>query len=126
MARSDFPELAKEFISYFTTNKDGAKAYADFKGEYVSNKAAMAEVIPSYAGLGVLGGQNHFEVLNTVADGINMAGGITEYDNTIKQAFNTTVTEYCRGTYDSVDATVDAFVDNVAGSLPNLDYSNFD
>ena len=59
-------------------------------------------------------------------DGINMAGGITEYDNTIKQAFNTTVTEYCRGTYDSVDATVDAFVDNVAGSLPNLDYSNFD
>ncbi len=55
-----------------------------------------------------------------------MAGGITEYDNTIKQAFNTTVTEYCRGTYDSVDATVDAFVDNVAGSLSNLDYSNFD
>ena len=55
-----------------------------------------------------------------------MAGGITEYDNTVKQAFNTTVTEYCRGTYDSVDATVDAFVDNVAGSLPNLDYSNFD
>lgn len=124
--RCNNPELAKEFISYFTTNKDGAKAYADFKGEYVSNKAAMAEVIPSYAGLGVLGGQNHFEVLNTVADGINMAGGITEYDNTIKQAFNTTITEYCRGTYDSVDATIDAFVDNVAGSLPNLDYSNFD
>ena len=80
----------------------------------------------SYAGEGVLGGQNQFEVLNDVAAQIDMAGGITEYDSTIKQAFNDAVTQYCQGAYDSVDATIDGFVDKVAGSLPELDYSDFE
>ena len=55
-----------------------------------------------------------------------MAGGITEYDSIIKQAFNDAVTQYCQGAYDSVDATIDGFVDKVAGSLPELDYSDFE
>lgn len=126
-SRCNNPELAKEFISFFTTNVDGATAYANDKGEYVSNKAAMANVIPNYAGLGVLGGQNHFEVLNVVADGIDMAGGITPYDSTIKTAFNDAVTKYCQGEYDSVDATIDGWVDDVATKLgADVDYSNFD
>ncbi|MDE5575909.1 MAG: ABC transporter substrate-binding protein [Oscillospiraceae bacterium] len=126
--RCNNDDLVKEFMTYFTTDATGAESYARAKGEYVSNQKAMEAVLndASYEGLGVLGGQNHFAVLNTVADGINMAGGITEYDATIKDAFNNAVTEYCRGTYDSVDATIDAFIDNVAGSLPNLDYSDFD
>lgn len=126
-SRCNNPELAKEFISFFTTNVEGATAYANDKGEYVSNKAAMANVIPNYAGLGVLGGQNHFEVLNVVADGIDMAGGITPYDSTIKTAFNDAVTKYCQGEYDSVDATIDGWVDDVATKLgADVDYSNFD
>ena len=80
----------------------------------------------SYTGVGVLGGQNQFETLNVVAENINMAGGITPYDSVIKQAFNDAVTQYCQGNYADVDATVDAFVNNVAGQLPDLDYSNFD
>ncbi|MDE7279639.1 MAG: ABC transporter substrate-binding protein, partial [Oscillospiraceae bacterium] len=126
--RCNNQDLVKEFMTYFTTDAAGAESYARFKGEYVSNQKAMEAVLndADYEGIGVLGGQNHFAVLNTVADGINMAGGITEYDATIKTAFNDAVTEYCRGTYDSVDATIDAFIDNVAGSLPNLDYSDFD
>lgn len=127
-SRCNNPELAKEFISFFTTDTANSRAYAESKGEYVSNKAAMQGILSdgTYAGVGVLGGQNQFEVLNECADGIDMAGGITEYDAAIKQAFNDAVTEYCRGTYDSVDATIDAFVDTVAGQLPNLDYSAFD
>lgn len=124
--RCNNPELAKEFISFFTTNKDGAVAYANDKGEYVSNKAAMAEVIPNYAGLGVLGGQNHFEVLNVVADQIDMAGGITPYDSTIKTAFNDAVTAYCQGTYASADEAIAGWAQNVAAALPDLDYSNFE
>ncbi len=124
--RCNNTDLAKEFISFFTTNTEGATAYANDKGEYVSNKVAMANVIPNYAGLGVLGGQNHFEVLNVVADQIDMAGGITPYDATIKTAFNDAVTAYCQGTYADVDATINGFVDAVAGKLPDLDYTNFD
>jgi hypothetical protein len=124
--RCNNPELAKEFIAFFTTNTEGATAYANDKGEYVSNKAAMANVIPNYAGLGVLGGQNHFEVLNVVADQIDMAGGITPYDSTIKTAFNDAVTAYCQGTYATADEAVAGWAQNVAAALPDLDYSNFE
>ena len=55
-----------------------------------------------------------------------MAGGITPYDSTIKQAFNDAVTQYCQGNYADVDTTIDEFVNSVAASLPDLDYSNFD
>lgn len=126
--RTNNKDLAKEFISFFTTDADTARAYAESKGEYVSNQKAMEGILAdgTYAGEGVLGGQNQFEVLNVVAAGIDMAGGITEYDATIKQAFNDAVTNYCRGDYATVDETIDAFIDNVAGSLPNLDYSDFE
>lgn len=126
--RCNNPELAKEFISFFTVDTETARAYAESKGEYVSNKAAMEGILAdgNYAGEGVLGGQNQFEVLNVVASQIDMAGGITEYDSTIKQAFNDAVTQYCQGAYASADETIDGFIDNVAGSLPELDYSDFE
>lgn len=126
--RCNNDELAKEFITFFTTDTANAESYARVQGEYVSNKVAMQNVLSdsSYEGIGVLGGQNHFKVLNECADSINMSGSITPYDSTVKDAFNDSVTEYCRGTYADVDATVDAFVDKVAGVLPTLDYSNFD
>ncbi|MBP0957715.1 MAG: ABC transporter substrate-binding protein [Oscillospiraceae bacterium] len=126
--RCNNPELAKEFISFFTTNAETAQAYSESKGEYVSNQKAMEGVLAngSYTGVGVLGGQNQFETLNVVAENINMAGGITPYDSVIKQAFNDAVTGYCQGNYADVDATIDAFVDTVAAQLPDLDYSNFD
>ncbi len=126
--RCNNPELAKEFITFFTTDAATAQAYSESKGEYVSNGKSMQAVLDAgtYAGEGVLGGQNQFVVLNECAKGIDMTGAITEYDATIKQAFNDSVTEYCRGTYTTVDETINGFVDKVAGSLPNLDYSNFD
>lgn len=124
--RNNNPDLTKEFISYFTTNAEGAEKYANFKGEYVSNKTAMAKVVDSYEGLGVLGGQNHFKVLQEVAENINLTGAITPYDATIKESFNQAVDNYCKGVTADVDSTVDAFVDSVAEKLPELDYSNFD
>ncbi len=126
--RCNNPELAKEFISFFTTQADTARAYAESKGEYVSNSVAMQGILDegTYAGEGVLGGQNQFVVLNECAQGIDMTGAITEYDATIKQAFNDAVTQYCQGNYATVDETIDGFIDNVAGSLPNLDYSDFE
>ena len=126
--RSNNDELVKEFITFFTTDTEHARGYAEYKGEYVSNQVAMEALIAdeSYEGIGVLGGQNHFAVLNEVAAGINMSGAITEYDSGIKTAFNDAVGQYCQGNYASVDETIDGFVTNVAGSLPSLDYSDFE
>ncbi len=126
--RNNNPDLTKEFISFFTSDAATAQAYAESKGEYVSNKKAMQAILDAgdYKGEGVLGGQNQFEVLNVVADQINMAGGITPYDSVIKQQFSDAVAEYCRGDYADADATIDAFVDKVASALPELDFSNFE
>lgn len=124
--RCDNTDLAKEFIEFFTTNADTAATYANFKGEYVSNKTAMESVISTFEGIGVLNGQNYFEVLNSCADSIDMSGAITPYDATIKVAFNDAVTGYCQGTYATEDEAIDAWVDKVAEQLPELDFSNFD
>lgn len=124
--RSNNTDLVKEFMTFFTTDAAGAQKYAEVQGEYVSNKTAIAAVVDTYPGHPVLGGQNHFAVLKDVASQINMSGAITEYDSAIKECFNNAVTAYCQGTYATVDETVNAFVDDVAGALPTLDYSNFD
>ena len=126
--RCDNPDLAKEFISFFTTNTEGAQKYAEQQGEFVSNKKAMENVISSgsYTGHPVLGGQNQFEVLNVAADQIDMTGAITPYDSSVKGCFNDSVNEYTQGQYADVDETINAWVDKVANALPDLDYSNFD
>ena len=126
--RCDNPELVKEFMSFFTTNTEGAQKYAEMQGEFVSNKKAMENVIAAgeYKGNPVLGGQNQFEVLNVTADKIDMTGAITPYDSSIKGAFNDAVNAYCVGEDADVDATIQDWVDRVAAALPTLDYSNFD
>lgn len=117
-------DLAKEFIEFFTTNEEGARAYAEKQGEYMSNKKVMEAIISdgSYTGAPVLGGQNQFEVLNKVAAGIDMAGKITPYDATIKTEFSNAVQEYADGNYATVDEALDAFETAVAGKLPDLNW----
>jgi len=118
-ARINNKDLAKKFIDFFTIDEEGATAYAEKQGEYMSNKKVMEAIIAKgeYKGAPVLGGQNQFEVLNKVADGIDMAGKITPYDSVIKNAFNNAVTSYCDGTYASVDEAMESFKDEVAAQI---------
>ena len=118
-ARINNKELAKQFIDFFTINEEGATAYAEKQGEYMSNKKVMEAIIAKgdYKGAPVLGGQNQFEVLNKVADGIDMKGKITPYDAVIKNEFSNAVNGYCDGTYATVDEAMDAFKDGVAGQI---------
>jgi len=123
--RCDNKTIAKEFIEFFTTKEDTAEAYALSKGEYMSNKNVMEKIIKdkSYEGAPVLGGQNQFEVLNEVAQGIDMTGKITPYDAVIKTEFSTAVQDYADGVYGSVDEALEAFKTNVAGKLPDLNWN---
>jgi len=125
-ARINNKELAKQFIDFFTINEEGATAYAEKQGEYMSNKKVMEAIINKgeYKGAPVLGGQNQFEVLNKVADGIDMKGKITPYDAIIKTEFSNAVQAYCDGTYSSVDEAMDAFKTGVASQV--VDGINWD
>ena len=123
-ARCDNKTMAKEFIEFFTTNEDTAEAYALSKGEYMSNKNVMEKIIKdkSYKGAPVLGGQNQFEVLNEVAQGIDMTGKITPYDSVIKTEFSNAVQEYAEGTYATAEEALEAFKANVAGKITELNW----
>lgn len=118
-ARINNKELAKEFIDFFTINEEGARAYAEKQGEYMSNKKVMEAIIADgkYEGAPVLGGQNQFVVLNEVANNIDMNGKITPYDAVIKSEFSNAVNEYCDGTVDSVEEAMNNFKTNAAAKL---------
>ncbi len=118
-ARINNKELAKQFIDFFTINEEGATAYAEKQGEYMSNKKVMEAIIEKgeYKGAPVLGGQNQFEVLNKVADGIDMKGKITPYDAIIKTEFSNAVQAYAEGTYATVEEAMEEFKNGVAGQV---------
>jgi spermidine/putrescine-binding protein len=118
-ARINNKELAKQFIDFFTINEEGATAYAEKQGEYMSNKKVMEAIIAKgeYKGAPVLGGQNQFEVLNKVADGIDMKGKITPYDAIIKTEFSNAVNDYCDGAYATVEEAMEAFKNGVAEQI---------
>ncbi len=122
--RCNDKELAKKFIEFFTTNEEGATAYAEKQGEYMSNKKVMEAIIEKgeYTGAPVLGGQNHFVVLNEVANGIDMVGKITPYDAKIKEAFSNNVQAYAEGTIGSVDEALETFKDDVAAAISDLNW----
>jgi len=124
-ARCNNQDLAKQFIEFFTTDTEGAEAYALAQGEYMSNQKVMEAIIDGkkYAGAGVLGGQNQFEVLNKVAQGIDMAGKISPYDATIKDAFSKAVEQFCNGDLADSDACLKKFATDVAAAIPSLNWN---
>ena len=70
-----------------------------------------------YKGAPVLGGQNQFEVLDRVAENIDVKGKITPYDYLLYSLFTSNVDSYCDGTFDTVDETIEAFKDDVAANI---------
>ena len=113
--------MAKEFVEFFTTNKDTMQKYAESSGDFVNNKPAMQAIVDAGTNKNdLLGGQDQFSVLIDAAAGIKMEGLITPYDATIKANFIDSVNNYISGNYDSADATIEGFQDAVAAAYPNL------
>ena len=119
-ARINNKELAKQFIDFFTINEESAEAYAKTQDEYISsNRKVMKNIISKgeYKGAPVLGGQNQFEVLDRVAENIDVKGKITPYDYLLYSLFTSNVDSYCDGTFDTIDETIEAFKDDVAANI---------
>ncbi len=118
--RCDNTDLAKEFISFFTTNSKGAKMYFasdykfyEFKDYYLpANIEAANRKSARSPRLGVLGGQNHFEVLCKVAEQIDVSGSITPYDYELNAELQSAVLLYCEGVYNTPEEVVEALKKN--------------
>lgn len=115
--------IAADFVKYFTVDATSMQRYAEASGDFVNSKTAMQAIVDAGTNKNdLLGGQDQFSVLIDAASGINMEGLITPDDADIKKLFNDTVNEYVGGSYDSTDATLEAFQDKVAASFPNYNW----
>lgn len=95
---SDNKGMAGDFIKSFTVNEQCMYEYALATGDFVNNKNVMGKIVEEGSNSNaLLGGQDQFAVFAEVAPKISMDGLVTEKDATIKSAFLTAVTNYCKG-----------------------------
>lgn len=117
-------ELAKQWIEFFTLNADNMKGYGAKSGDFMNNTKVMAELGTDSSLTNDLfkDGTHQFEVLYNrykSADSIKFTA--TKYDAIIKQKFNDAVQGYAiKGTTSTVDETVEAFKNGVAGEYDDL------
>ena len=128
--KTDNGEEARDFILSATSKEDQMSAYAKAKPEYVNNTKVMDDLISGNTVFNekISGNfadkQNYFAELANNAKSIDFKGLITPYDSTIKGNFADAVKEnYLEGGKDW-DATVDAFKDKVAESVPDLEWED--
>lgn len=113
-------KTAGEFIRFYCCNKDSMKSYSETYGDYMNNKSAMSELVSAGVKNGALvGGQDHFAILNKTAGSIDVTGKLTIYDSKIKSLFNDSVRKYMMGELDK-DAAINSFKDEVRAAFPDL------
>jgi len=64
--------------------------------------------------------KNQFEVLDRVADAIDVKGKISPYDADVKREMEYAALSYCDGTYCSIEDAYEGFIQNVYTMYPEL------
>lgn len=115
--KCDNPTLAKEFIEFYCKNSDSMAGYAEQSGDFMNNKTVMSSATVSNV---YLNGQNHYEILVSVLDNLDLSNKLTKYDSVIKSLFNNSVNGYLEGTYATKDEAIEAFKNDVAAAYPEI------
>lgn len=112
-------EQAKEMIKYFTMDKTFLKAWAEATGDFMNDKAMMAEFAADTQRTEsfLYDGQNQYVIFNKIA--VNIKGNNrTSYDSTINSWFSESAVNYAKldnGVTDKATA-LDGFVQQIAGA----------
>lgn len=114
--KNNSADLSKEFIEFFCKNADTMQAYAEKTNDFVNNKTVMSSLKANNT---LLGGQDHYAVLNEVLNKLDLEGKVTKYDSVIKGLFNESVGNYLNGTFTSKEDAVVQFKQDVVAKLPN-------
>ena len=116
---SNKAEQAKEMIKYFTMDKEFLRAWADATGDFMNDKAMMAEFAAdaSRTESFLYGGQNQYKIFNEVAANIN-GNNRTAYDSTINSWFGESAVNYAKldNNISSKADALDAFVEQIRGA----------
>ena len=117
--RCDNRGKVKEFIDFFTSDKQAIETYALENDEFMSNKKVMQDIVAlgKHKGAEALGGQDQFEVFDKVSSGIYVKDMITPYDAGIYDAVDTLVGDYCDGYYEDPAEMMDYLKDDIYYSM---------
>jgi ABC-type glycerol-3-phosphate transport system substrate-binding protein len=111
-------DLAWQFVKYVTTSTEFLTAYS--KNDFVNNTDIQATVSASADGNNAfLGGQNIYKPYTALVKNVN-GDLITEYDDTINNAFNADVDLFVNGKIASKDALMTKFKADVKSAYPDL------
>lgn len=120
-ARCNTKATAKKWIELFCNDDAAMKEYAEKTGDFVNNKPAMEAIINAKTNKNSkLGGQDHFAVLNDVANKINVTGTVTQYDSQCKTALNNAVTALLDGKVADKAAAINKCKMDVATACPGV------
>lgn len=115
--KCDNKTIAKDFIEFFCINSETMGAYAAQTGDFMNNKVTMSSATTSNV---YLNGQNHYEILVSVLDNLDLSNKLTKYDSVIKGLFNDSVNGYLEGTYATKEDAIEAFKDSVAAKYEDI------
>ncbi len=126
-SKTDNGEEAQSFIKTATVDRAAMKEYATKKPEYVNNKTIMEELIGANTVMNEVvtknfNGQNYMAELHENAKKINFKDLITPNDATIKGQFTDAVKKQYLEGGKTWEETAEAFKDQVADKLPDLDW----
>lgn len=111
-------DLAWQFVKCITTNVDFLTAYS--KNDFVNNTDIQATVSASADGNNAfLAGQNVYKPYTALVKNVN-GDLITEYDDTINNAFNADVDLFINGKIASKDALMTKFKADVKSAYPDI------
>lgn len=114
--KCDNADLAREFIEFCCMNEKFLSEYVSVTGDFVNNKAVMANADNSIA---LLGGQNSFKTLSDSFEKIDTRATETMYDEEIESCFMSALYIYAFLDIDKQTA-LESFKQSVAEVVPNL------
>ncbi len=119
---TDMQKQAKEFVKFFSTDKNYLKTWAKENSDFMNSKSAMRELAEdtTYTNK-FLGGQNPYSIFCNAAEQIN-GKIITQYDGTINGQFKSWATYYAEGQHGK-DKCVAEFKNSIKGIYTTITVS---
>ncbi|MDP4180988.1 MAG: extracellular solute-binding protein [Bacillota bacterium] len=115
-SKSDKQDLAWDFLSQFTADKDAMKKWAIDNQDFPNNLAAIAEGSPEDS---KIVGTNVFKFYEPFIKDIN-GSILTKYDDTIENAFVDCMRSYLAGKIKTKDEMIKTFKDKVKTNLKDI------
>ncbi len=113
------PELAWEFIKWWTTDKEHLREWSIKTGDIPNSMSLISEFAADSTRVDKTMGTNLFKLYSEIVGSVN-GSALTQYDDTIENAFNDTMKSYLAGKVKSNEEAVSQFKTRVKQNLKDV------